>query len=494
SNKTISTGADAGSVGAGADIYIGKSQNITFGLSDVIKLLDTATCRVKSNELGTDVCTGPILNGYRIGKGNGLTMGLGAINSTFIYTQDEILTLVIPELELIRNQVLTGGSLNARGERKYTPVFSNPDDPDFARKFGSNNDDPIWGALRSSATPLFSESSDFIGESYIFNPTHPYEQDSIRFYNNQIRLWKEAIAKNEREKYASLQKMAASGGSNISIGKAAYTEDFSAQIDETSSSSWEVNTNRSLAGETGFDVDGSGLKRSWSLTLDLKGGKSSSSTTSVVNTFSYTLQDGDDGDLISVDIVDPKSGNGHVFKLVAGRTSCPYEGEERSLFYSPLNDTITATTLLSEGVILQNATAQNDLPVINVQQSSVVNVPAKDQAVFVVELGNASQGRQDRTYSFRVNQASNPYGAIIKIDGLDPNRDFDVPFGTSIQKTLTVERGPVHYDYDNIQLILSSPCDGDIFDTVSISAKFLPTCTGVNLKSPDDRWVLNNSF
>jgi hypothetical protein len=29
----------------------------------------------------------------------------------------------------------------------------------------------------------------------------------------------------------------------------------------------------------------------------------------------YTLQDGDDGDLISVDIVDPKSGNGHVFKL-----------------------------------------------------------------------------------------------------------------------------------------------------------------------------------
>jgi hypothetical protein len=234
--------------------------------------------------------------------------------------------------------------------------------------------------------------------------------------------------------------------------------------------------------------------RSWSITLDFAGGASQSSTTTIVNTYAYTLQDGDDGDLISVDIVDPKSGNGHVFKLKAGKTSCPYEGEERSLFYDPDNDTITSSTLLEEGVILQNATAQNDKPVISVQQSSIFNIPAEDEAIFVLELGNLSEGRQDRTYALQINEATNPYGAVIQVDGLSPNREFDVPFGTTLQKTLTLKRGPIQYDYENIQLILSSPCDGDIFDTVSISAKFLPTCTGVALKSPDDRWVLNNSF
>jgi hypothetical protein len=164
------------------------------------------------------------------------------------------------------------------------------------------------------------------------------------------------------------------------------------------------------------------------------------------------------------------------------------------MFYDPDNDTITSTTMLEDGFEIQPATAQNDVPVINVQQKTIYNVPAEDEAVFVLELGNLSEGRQDRTYSLRVDQASNPFGAIIKVDGLDPNRDFDVPYGTTLQKTLTIERGPINYDYNNIKLIFKSSCDDDIFDTVSISARFLPTCTGVTIKTPDDRWVVNNSF
>jgi hypothetical protein len=101
---------------------------------------------------------------------------------------------------------------------------------------------------------------------------------------------------------------------------------------------------------------------------------------------------------------------------------------------SPINDTITSSTLLEEGVILQNATAQNDKPVISVQQSSIFNIPAEDEAIFVLELGNLSEGRQDRTYALQINEATNPYGAVIQVDGLSPNREFDVPFGTTIAK------------------------------------------------------------
>jgi hypothetical protein len=494
SNKTISTGGDPGSVGAGADIYYGKAQNLIYGFTNEVKFMDTATCRIVENENNSQICFGPEINGYRIGKVLGMFLVPGSIVTSFAYTQNEILDIIIPDLERLRNSILSSGGLNAKGQRKYTPNFSDPEDPAFSQKYGSNNDDPIWGALRSSETPFIYEPQDTFGQSYLFWPGYKYEADSVRFYNTQIRLWKNAIARNEREKFLAAGKAATSGGSNISIGKAAYSQDFSTQIDETYTESYELVIGEELALTFGVFANKTGFSNTFTFSFEQTRGKSKSSTTTATNTFAYTLQDGDDGDLISVDIVDPKSGNGHVFKLKAGKTSCPYEGEERSLFYDPDNDTITSSTLLEEGVILQNATAQNDKPVISVQQSSIFNIPAEDEAIFVLELGNLSEGRQDRTYALQINEATNPYGAVIQVDGLSPNREFDVPFGTTLQKTLTLKRGPIQYDYENIQLILSSPCDGDIFDTVSISAKFLPTCTGVALKSPDDRWVLNNSF
>jgi hypothetical protein len=159
---------------------------------------------------------------------------------TFAYTQNEILDIIIPDLESLRNNLLASGTLNAKGQRRYTPVFNDPDDPDFSRKFGSNNDDPIWGAIRSTNTPFIQEMQDTVGPSYLFWPGYKFEADSIRFYNTQIRLWKNAIARNEEEKFKALGKVATSGGSNISIGKAAYSEDFSTQVDDTYTESYEL--------------------------------------------------------------------------------------------------------------------------------------------------------------------------------------------------------------------------------------------------------------
>lgn len=493
---SISTGSDPGSVGAGADIYYGKASNILFGNSHVIELIDTATCAILDAQAGSSVCIGTPVNGYKIGKRTGYFIVPGDVKTTFAYTQDEILTLIIPELEGLRNSLLTSTVLNSRGQQKYLAVFNDQSDPQYAQKFASNNDDPIWGGLRSTSTPFDREQRDSIGASYHFRGNTPMETDSIRYYNNQIRLWKSAIARNEREKFIALSGSSSTspGGSNLSLGKAAFSQEFSSQLDRTSTESIELNFSEELSTVFGWEFNETGQEMTNTVSFEQTKGSSRSSTNSYSNTFAYTLQDGDDGDLISVDVVDPKSGNGHVFRLKAGRTSCPYEGEQRSMFFDPSNDTITSSTLLEEGVLIQPSTAQNDLPKINVQQKNIYNVPADDAAVFVLELGNLSEGHQDRTYSLRVNQASNPYGAIIKVDGLDPNRDFDVPYGTTLQKTLTLERGPINYDYNNIQLIFKSSCDDDIFDTISISARFLPTCTGVTIKSPDDRWVVNNSF
>lgn len=496
-SRTISTGGDPGSVGAGADIYFGKAQNITFGNSDQVTLVDTATCRVIESENSGMMCIGNELSGYRVAKLKGFYVMPGQITTTFAYTQDEIVNLIIPDLEKLRNQFLTRNILNNRGVKKYVPVFTDASDPDYSRKFGSNNDDPIWGGLRSTNTVFIREVQDSVGPSYVFHGNSMWEFDSIRYYNNQIRLWKNAIARNEATKYKFLNSSGTTpvaGGTNISIGKASYTEDFSTTVDETYTENIEWQMDEHIGLTFGFKFMKSGVTTALSANFSQTRGASKSRTTSTSKTFSYTLQDGDDGDLISVDVVDPKDGNGHVFKLRSGRTSCPYEGEVKAMFYDPSNDTITSTTLLEDGFEIQTATAQNDVPLISVDRNNNFNIPADQEAVFILDLGNLSEGQQDRTYSLRVNPATNPFGAILKIDGLDPNRDFDVPYGTTVQKTLTVKRGPTHYDYDNLQLILKSSCDDDIFDTVSVSAHFLPTCTSVSLKSPEDRWVLNSSY
>ncbi len=496
STKTYSTGSDPGSVGAGADLYIGRATNLIFGTSDNIKLVDTAVCRLLELQNEPLICVGPEVNGFKIGKELGLYMVPGETKTTFAYTQNEILDLIIPDLIRIRNTFLNSNILNNRGVKKYTSVFNDQNDPNYLLKFGSNNDDPIWGHLRSSSNPFEKESSDTIGSSYIFRGNSIFDTDSIRYYNNQIRLWKNAIARNEKEKYLASQGSSSNSNArnNISFGKASISEEISSQTDDTYTETIEQTFNEDFAFQIAYKFFGVGGSVNGSIALEQTKGKSKSNTTSVNNVFSYTLQDGDDGDLLSVDIVNPGTGDGHIFKTIAGKTSCPYEGGDFALFYNLSNDTITSTTQIENGLELSAATAQNDVPVINVQQKTIFNVPAEDEAVFVLELGNLSEGRQDRTYSLRVDQASNPFGAIIKVDGLDPNRDFDVPYGTTLQKTLTIERGPINYDYNNIQLILKSSCDDDIFDTVSISARFLPTCTGVTIKSPDDRWVVNNSF
>jgi hypothetical protein len=497
SNTTLSTGSDPGSVGPGADIYYGKSTNLIFGNADQVDLIDTATCAILDAQAGTSVCIGNAVNGYKIGKKTGFYLVPGGIATTFAYTQDEILNLVIPDLEALRNQLFTSNAMNIRGERKYTALFNDASDPDYARKFGANNDDPIWEGLRSTGTPFVREAKDTIGPSYVFHGDNRFETDSVRFFNDQIRLWKAAIARNEADKYKAINNSGTqpvAGGRNISIGKAMLTEDFTTQTDQTYTESFEVSLGVDLSLTVGFEVFGIGNEFTSTFSFEKTSGRSRSTTKSISNTFSYTLQDGDDGDLISVDIVDPKVGGSHIFKLRAGRTSCPYEGQVNAMFYDPNNDTITSTTLLDDGFEIQTATAQNDVPVISVDRNSNFNIPASDDAIFILDLGNLSEGHQDRTYSLRVNQATNPYGAILKVDGFDPNRDFDVPYGTTVQKTLTLKRGPVHYNYDNIQLILKSQCDDDIFDTISISAHFLPTCTSVELKSPEDRWVLNSSY
>src|SRR4030095_3332931 len=115
-------------------------------------------------------------------------------------------------------------------------------------------------------------------------------------------------------------------------------------------------------------------------------------------------------------------------------------------------------------------------------------------AVFNLTLGNESALNYTEAYNLRVVSSSNPFGAFVRVDG-SPSQIVEIPGGTSINKVLTIAKGPGPvYDYDNILVVFTSTCQyaagsgftTDLGDSIYLSAHFLPTCSKVELANPED--------
>ncbi|MCF8446897.1 MAG: LamG domain-containing protein, partial [Bacteroidia bacterium] len=492
SSISISTGSGSDQVGSNADIFFGHSTNYAIGLANNLMLVEQSVCGLPNS-----VCGSINYNGYSIGIKQSLAVNPKQIQTIFAYTVGEIEDIVIPNLERTRNLILAQGK-KANNQNRYIINFTNTDDPNYERKYGANNDDPIWGAIRNKNNQLVEDPIDSTGPSYTFLPDQQYDIDSVRMLNGQIRLWKEALARNEREKYLGFELgigVNLNSGSNLSVGKAAVTREFASTRSKEETSYEEVYLAHDEAYNFHATSGGSGINFDGSLTLGETKVHDDGSSADTSVTISYTLNDGDDGDLISVSVLDPGTGNGHMFKMIGGQTSCPYEGIEWAHYYKP-GDTTVATTKFEDeqSVKITNGTAQRHVPKINIPQPVKYNVPAEQPATFTLQLSNESESHDEQTYKIQIVEASNPNGAVLTIDGLDPNREFTVPYGSSISKTLSVTRGLEYYDYDNILILFKSPCDDEIVDTAFVSVHFIPTCTQSVIYSPGDKWTLNNSF
>jgi len=174
--------------GALSDLYIGQSKNVTFSLIRYLKVVPDSTC---SHYPGG--CTNSTGAG---GFGFVTTYGLGIIpggyNTSFIFTQDYILNTEIPRLTNVRNAMFTDPNFSAQYTSKLPATDS---------RYGKNNDDTIFGGAASTKTPYIEEPADSTGPSYTFNSTTgKLKTDTLRFFNQQIRLWQDAIRLNEMEK------------------------------------------------------------------------------------------------------------------------------------------------------------------------------------------------------------------------------------------------------------------------------------------------------
>ncbi|MFY0608467.1 MAG: T9SS type A sorting domain-containing protein [Cyclobacteriaceae bacterium] len=145
---------------------------------------------------------------------------------------------------------------------------------------------------------------------------------------------------------------------------------------------------------------------------------------------------------------------------------------------------------------------------MTLEQNVAVDIPVDQEAVFSLNLGNLSQTGESGVYYLTVLQETNPDGAIIKVNGQPLTGNNDISFvlqaGEQVKTTMTVEKGPLAFDYEDITLMFYSSCEREWADArgfnfpeesfssqQNISVNFIEVCSPINIADPGEDWVIS---
>lgn len=518
-NTTVQTSDETDYVGAMGDVYYGLSHNYSFSKTQHIEVLPLADT-MKTENVIAHLPGNPTYVFY-LNEGIMLTQATEPV--WYVYSQNHIINYLIPNyLDILSTKF------------NYTD---------------SHLDDLVSAIFENS---VLSDSLLLKSNSYEFPEVDEDDLKTAIWYEEQIAIWQKTIAANEHKKLLAYQnKLQDFVQDNIDLKVAALREGLDSlktqitandyegnlafddmqrtlerQIDEYEKnlSTYEENAKKNISFDAGVGEYSSELTTEkiitdsyeWTagtevgLNLSMKysfssvsvggetnntwtdeSGGTNESTTTNTTTFGYVLKDSDQGDYLSVDVYNDMSGNGPIFVTRGGQTMCPYEGETNSQFVI-LKDDNGNVIPLSAGTLMQEKPE-----ILVIGEASKTGIPDNIAAEFTLQFNNLSETEADLWYSLTVDEGSND-GAILKIDGNNPNGMFMVKYGVPMLKTLTVRKGKVDENsYQNIGLILHSPCqfengDGlDIADTTWVSVEFIPTCSNISVLSPKNNWVVN---
>jgi hypothetical protein len=343
-------------IGTDGDVYVGGAVNLLYALSDAL-LYDFNTCQLRDSVV--------------------LMMEPNGIETTFIYTEQHVNEVIIPELQYMVDYYTSAGDTTNASDRQ--------------------------------------------------NQLHVWEQvvDS-----NHVNIAQAGVIENRTFSGGTLYE------SSVTTTRAAsHSLEMSYYIDY------------SVAVDLGFTVSGMGLSYGVAVQGRSTFGNVVQSDTETSTTVGYVLSDDDIGDSYSVDIANDSVYGTPVFRLVAGRSSCPWE--EGSLHREELQ---------------MSADQYSD------------EVEENDQAVYILQMSNTSESNEDMTYDLIFDHASNPDGAVLTIGGGpvlgNVPYPYSIPAGGSVYATITVSKGPTAMSYNGLTFTLQSQCDDQVAQSVFLNTLF----------------------
>jgi hypothetical protein len=292
-----------------------------------------------------------------------------------------------------------------------------------------------------------------------------------------VQAWRDMLHLNDTQKAnASFQK-------NISFASGTvFEESMTTEQSLEASVGTELTTRVYASLANGATVNGIGVVQEVELGITTSRSIELGSVENTSRTVGYVLADDDAFDNFSVDIKRDKVYQVPVFDLKAGQTSCPHESPQ--------------TTQRREEVQLTS------------NQLVATNINAEDAAVFELTLGNTAPSDDIGFYTLALVPESNPDGAALVVNGdglLADGQVFSIPPGESVSVTLSIERGPVAYTYEDIRVALYSECeferaiglgmaradiDPAFYKEISLDIQFLEPCSEVAIGAPMENWVI----
>lgn len=465
--RAFATSEEPDYVGAYGDLFIGQATNIIFGNAR----------NVGFSRKG---------NGFDLGLKDVISTGM-SFGTTFAYTQGYIEDYLLPNLIKIRNSLLqttTQDSINSFGPKdgvgmhdfgknKGNLYFTTltPDDDDFGKK-------GTYTVIMPRPTKKIPDKvkGDNIKLFQWCVEEKEVSTDSIEWVNNQIKVWEDNLAFNEKEKiraYELRNNKDSVTYENFSFnGGASFNYTMEKDSSNTSSWDWSVSAGVLIGNHAGFDFNGWGLDTDIEITAAGGRHEAKDSTESYSTSFSYTLAE-EGNDAITVDVY--KYGAfSPIFRTRGGQTSNPYEGKVESQYYK-------------KGTTLMEATMQIEVPQIDVDVFDVSDIPTGSAANYTLRLSNASEIGEDVTYLLFMLDETNHNGAQLMMDGKTltaEGRLIKVPGNQTLTKMLQLRQTDLSIlEYDSIGIVFASESQPeDIADTIFINASYVPSSSNVALQ------------
>ena len=539
-SERISTSSSDSYVGSMADIYIGTAPNVLYYLTDAVKPIDSLTYAYLAAQLKDSV--GNVGTVKKVAEGRdeqgnkyylviGEEAGTGvAATGAFAYTQEYILETLLPKLVRERNSLLytcDTATAHVIADSVRRVIYCTPLAPA----------DTAYGLTNYTRVEPRTTS------------TSSFKTDEVKRYNDQIRQWITFIIRNEQEKINAFKGQGRDTVGNYSISggvSQSYSESY--QYSSNISLRWDLlvpgfnsgafnsfmSTATTAASQKVADylatlareadqyakpdtistvVPGAkiGMKVKPVFDVNIDGTPTNSSSynknagftlqtnpSGYMNVSVYRLKepknkfnvnrDGSVSSTLSYDYDYDASEylyGSFVYQLNGGASKCPWEGPEESLFY----------VQNGEPLVLSDGTLKLENPKLDIDVHERSDVPQDKPAIFNLRMTNETEqtlGVGSMSFKLKFVDGSNPKGAKVYIDGmpLTDGRSVSLSPGQVLNKTMEVYAGD-GYDFEDLELSLSSTCDGQISSKAKFSVHYMPVSCEVNISAPHDKWVLN---